>query len=166
MALNKDTLAHRVKALSGEIIFKLRGLSHSCAAIRKGLTKVDACLREATTIHRIPNSQKKRRQIRWLFEVTSGIDCGRQYIGITKVIKIGRALENHIQLRDSKVSRFHAVICQQGSMLTIRDLNSTNGTRVNDQVVHNQKKLFPGDLIQLGETVIRVESDLPVESQS
>jgi pSer/pThr/pTyr-binding forkhead associated (FHA) protein len=81
------------------------------------------------------------------------------------VIKVGRALENHIQLRDTKVSRFHAVIRQQGSILTIKDLDGTNGTWVNERAVQTQKQLFPGDLIQLGETVIRVESALSVENR-
>ncbi|HEX3043770.1 MAG TPA: FHA domain-containing protein [Bacillota bacterium] len=170
MAPMKEAPPNNTKVFLESINHKLRYLIRNTGAtfktvFKKSLFKNDRRMPEATTIHRIPQSQNNQQQIRWLFEVTAGIDCGRQYIGITKVIKVGRALENHIQLRDTKVSRFHAVIRQQGSMLTIKDLNSTNGTWVNERAVQTQKQLFPGDLIQLGETVIRVESALPVENR-
>jgi hypothetical protein len=92
----------------------------------------------------------------WVFVVLSGNDQGRQYIGMTKEIKIGRLLDNHIHLRDPKVSRLHALIRNLGSQLILEDLKSTNGTQVNDIKVRKRKKLFPGDRIRVGETVIEV----------
>lgn len=94
-------------------------------------------------------------QTRWLFTVVSGVDHGRQYMGFTREIRIGRQPENHIQLRDPKVSRLHAVIHCRGAVLILEDLHSTNGTWINGRRI-SKKRLYPGDLIRVGETVIRV----------
>jgi pSer/pThr/pTyr-binding forkhead associated (FHA) protein len=83
---------------------------------------------------------------------------GRQYLATTAEIKIGRKPENHIYLRDPKVSRFHAAVRINGSLLTLVDLESTNGTSVNEVRINTEKQLFPGDRIKVGETVIQVIS--------
>lgn len=103
--------------------------------------------------------QFKRRQIakycRWVLTVVEGNDQGRQFIGATPELKIGRQPENHICLRDPKVSRFHAIIKVKGSYLTIKDLQSTNGTIINNERIRRHK-LQSGDLVKLGDTIIRV----------
>lgn len=93
---------------------------------------------------------------RWIFLVRSGIDQGRRYIGVTEQIKIGRRSDNHIQLRDPKISRLHALILKKGSYLVINDMQSLNGTKVNNKRIYKPKRLFNGDLIQLGETIIEI----------
>ena len=45
-------------------------------------------------------------------------------------VRIGRSPLNDLQLSDSHVSQFHAVIERQDSTLMLRDLGSRNGTRV------------------------------------
>ena len=93
---------------------------------------------------------------RWVFIVVEGNDQGRQFIGATPELKIGRQPENHICLRDPKVSRFHALIKVKDSHLIIKDLQSTNGTLVNNIKIRRHK-LQPGDLIKLGDTTIQVK---------
>lgn len=93
---------------------------------------------------------------RWVFTVIEGNDQGRQFIAATPELKIGRQPENHICLRDPKVSRFHALIKVKDSYLIIKDLQSTNGTLVNNVRIRRQK-LQPGDLIKLGDTIIQVK---------
>ncbi|TCL62100.1 FHA domain-containing protein [Hydrogenispora ethanolica] len=95
----------------------------------------------------------------WVFTVSSGLDRGRQFVGATPEIKLGRQPDNHIQLRDPKVSRFHAVIHQKGSQLYLEDLRSTNGTFLNGEPLAKKKPLSPGDQIKIGETVIEVSRD-------
>ncbi len=103
--------------------------------------------------------QYKRRQIakycRWILTVVEGDDQGRQFIGATPEIRIGRQPENHICLRDPKVSRFHALIRLKGSYLIIKDLQSTNGTIINNVRIRRHK-LQSGDLVKLGDTIIKV----------
>lgn len=72
-------------------------------------------------------------------------------------VTIGRATDNILVLRDSRVSRHHGRLTARQGALVYRDLGSTNGSRVNgveiDEVV-----LGAGDRIELGDTVLVVES--------
>lgn len=101
-------------------------------------------------------SIRPSEQERWIFTVTAGMDRGRQYVGNTGEIKIGRRPENHIQLKDPKVSRFHAVIKWRGKRPVLKDLRSMNGTRLNGREVAEEHPLSPGDVVLVGETEIRV----------
>lgn len=93
----------------------------------------------------------------WIFKVVTGLDAGRQYIATTPMIKIGRKSDNHIYLKDPKVSRYHAIVTLYGEQLFIKDLGSTNGTKVNECKIFGERQLFAGELIQLGDTVIQLE---------
>jgi hypothetical protein len=55
-------------------------------------------------------------------------------------------------------SRQHAVITCDGSSLWIEDLNTTNGTYVNESRVHpgERRPLRDGDVIQIGEVQLKV----------
>jgi pSer/pThr/pTyr-binding forkhead associated (FHA) protein len=76
-------------------------------------------------------------------------------------ILIGRAATSDILLPDPKVSRTHARIeCGSGSC-TVIDLGSANGTRVNGKHVE-RAVLSPGDVIQLGDCILRYELSAPV----
>lgn len=57
--------------------------------------------------------------------------------------------QSGIVLRDPNVSRAHAELTYDGAAWTITDLNSTNGTLVNDMDV-DSCVLRDGDLITLG----------------
>jgi pSer/pThr/pTyr-binding forkhead associated (FHA) protein len=51
------------------------------------------------------------------------------------VIAIGRAPENLIHLEEPSVSSRHAQITVSGDSYELRDLDSTNGTRVNGESI-------------------------------
>ncbi len=48
------------------------------------------------------------------------------------LVTIGRVSDNVIHLNDVSVSSHHAEILSTGNHHILKDLNSTNGTRVND----------------------------------
>lgn len=68
-------------------------------------------------------------------------------------IKIGRADDNTIKIEDSKISRNHCIITKVDMGYKIVDLETTNGTKVNGQLV-NQAILNDGDVILLGSAEI------------
>lgn len=75
---------------------------------------------------------------------------GRTYTGIAPTTMIGRERTPHgIVLHDPNVSRHHAELSYDGRQWHITDLNSTNGTMVNDAEV-SSCTLADGDLITLG----------------
>jgi pSer/pThr/pTyr-binding forkhead associated (FHA) protein len=77
-----------------------------------------------------------------------------------KSITIGRWKTNDIVLTDPTVSGHHAAIEMEEEVFCIKDLESRNGSRVNDIHVTHQT-LKSGDVIKLGNTVIEyVNEDL------
>lgn len=68
---------------------------------------------------------------------------------------IGRSSEADLRLPDTGVSREHAEITWNGEDAVLVDLQSTNGTTVNDIPVDNWM-LADGDVISLGHSVIEV----------
>ena len=90
----------------------------------------------------------------------AGPELGAQFM-LDKEIVIGRSPECQIQLSAAGVSRRHSVVRATDSGYEIEDLDSTNHTRVNDQVVKRQA-LADGDRIRLGRSVLKfVAADSP-----
>jgi hypothetical protein len=72
-------------------------------------------------------------------------------------IRIGRAPECELVLRDSRVSRRHARLMARDGVLILTDLGSTNGTRVNGHRI-TEVALGAGDRIEIGETRLLIEA--------
>lgn len=68
---------------------------------------------------------------------------------------LGRSTEA-LPLTDPSVSRRHAELTPVGGGWTLRDLESTNGTRLNGEPVRERAAIGVGDRIQLGDTLIEV----------
>lgn len=66
-----------------------------------------------------------------------------------KNLYLGRAAGNNIVVNDSRASRRHAELYYDGAAFVLNDLNSSNGTKVNDQDV-TCKALVDGDVIAIG----------------
>lgn len=63
---------------------------------------------------------------------------------------MGRHSENQLILRDSRVSRKHAVLNLRGVEVWIEDLESLHGVRVNGQKIAEAQRLIGGDTIDFG----------------
>jgi phosphoserine phosphatase RsbU/P len=70
---------------------------------------------------------------------------------------VGRGPYNHVVLDDTRVSRQHAKISPESGGHVVYDLNSANGTFVNDVQVKRQK-LAPNDLVRFGPFRFKFES--------
>ena len=71
------------------------------------------------------------------------------------VVTIGRSRSNDISLEDSRVSRHHARIVRDGQGFLIEDLNSRNGTRVDDRAIRDSISLTDGAIVRIGDSVFR-----------
>lgn len=79
-----------------------------------------------------------------------------------KRLHIGRHSDNDIRILSDKVSRQHAIIIYHENEFFIRDMNSKNGTFVQNKRVDMQQ-LFDGAVIEIGEySLIFKEKDLSV----
>ncbi len=70
-------------------------------------------------------------------------------------ISIGRLPTNDIVLPEAGVSSNHARVLVTGGALTIVDLESTNGTFVNDEPLRGPRVIHDGDDVQIGDFVLR-----------
>lgn len=70
-------------------------------------------------------------------------------------ITIGRKEDNTFMLDDPYVSGRHARIYVKSGDYIIEDLGSTNGTLVNDDEIEGTKYLETGDIIKIGNTVLK-----------
>ena len=81
---------------------------------------------------------------------------GGQPIDIVKdLIVIGRKEDCDVRLEHKSVSKMHCVIVKTDGLLLLRDLGSTNGTRVNGQRVR-RAALLPNDLLSIASFKFRV----------
>ena len=72
-----------------------------------------------------------------------------------QTIVAGRTVQCDLQLDDPSVSRRHCSLTFDNGVLQIKDLESANGTFVNERQVRDARAR-PGDLIRLGAAVIEV----------
>lgn len=67
---------------------------------------------------------------------------------------IGRSSQAHIQIDHESVSRRHAKVVCEKNKTEVLDLESTNGTYVNDDSI-NTRELRDGDMIKVGRTILK-----------
>lgn len=70
---------------------------------------------------------------------------------LDSVNTIGRDRENTIIINDGYISKRHAIIMQKEDGFYLEDLNSSNGTFLNDKKIEDSVKLLEGDVISFGE---------------
>jgi putative nucleotidyltransferase with HDIG domain len=68
-------------------------------------------------------------------------------------VTVGRVAQCEIHIEDQAVSRRHCTLAVQGSALSVTDLDSANGTFLNERIVKSATAR-PGDLIRVGSTVL------------
>jgi len=92
-----------------------------------------------------------------------GTNLGRKYELYDPIVTIGRDPRNTIIIDSDSVSRRHAVIelCDAGRL--VRDMDSTNGTYLNDIQVRSAI-LSNSDLLKIGDTIFKYLSGDNVES--
>jgi pSer/pThr/pTyr-binding forkhead associated (FHA) protein len=98
------------------------------------------------------------------FQVVEGIDKGRIFKELPTPVTIGREEGNSLRLNDERVSRFHAKVQFDSGEVILTDLESTNGTRVNNNVVQI-RRLRIGDRICVGRSVLLFGSPEEIEDR-
>ena len=79
-------------------------------------------------------------------------------------ITLGRVADNAIQIEDASVSSHHAELTRDGDEYLLKDLDSTNGTRLNGEA-HSEGRLKDGDQITFGNIETIYESENPADAQ-
>jgi pSer/pThr/pTyr-binding forkhead associated (FHA) protein len=74
---------------------------------------------------------------------------------------IGRVEDNTFQIAQPSVSSHHCEILLRGADIVVKDLNSTNGTFINNNRVTDEAVLKGGQILKLGDVEIRLETASP-----
>jgi hypothetical protein len=80
-------------------------------------------------------------------------------IALTGTKIIGRGSSSDIVVKDKLASRGHAKFVCSAGLLTIEDLGTTNGTRVNDVQIEEPTTLSEGDRISIGDLAMTIISE-------
>ncbi len=84
--------------------------------------------------------------------VIYGLDLGKKYNLDKPSLIIGRSSKADIQVDQESVSRNHCKIINTGKTIMMRDLGSTNGTYVNDELI-DEYVLRDGDFFKIGRSI-------------
>ena len=87
--------------------------------------------------------------------VIHGLDLGRKYDLMRESTVVGRSSKADIHIDQDAISRSHAKVTASGGRVTIKDLGSTNGTYVNDELLTDDYQLRNGDLVKIGRTIFK-----------
>jgi pSer/pThr/pTyr-binding forkhead associated (FHA) protein len=79
---------------------------------------------------------------------------GREHSLTGESITIGRAVESDVVITSKRVSREHARVRREGWRVVLEDLDSTNGTFLNDERVLAPVALHDEDRIAIGDVVL------------
>jgi pSer/pThr/pTyr-binding forkhead associated (FHA) protein len=71
---------------------------------------------------------------------------------------VGRVEDNTFQIADQSVSSHHCEVHLRGNDIFIRDLNSTNGTFINNEKIA-ESILKPGQILRLGQVELKLEAE-------
>src|SRR5438309_10891566 len=99
------------------------------------------------------------------FQIIDGVDRGRVFRNLPTPVTIGREEGNMLRLNDERVSRYHAKVQCDNSEIILTDLDSTNGTRVNGNIVQIRRLRY-GDRISIGRSVLVFGSDTEIQQRN
>jgi len=86
-------------------------------------------------------------------KIDGGPDAGHTFRVGAQPLRVGRAPDNELILRDPATSGHHARLELRGTQFFIVDLGSTNGTLVNGEPIQ-EKDLHQSDRITIGQNSV------------
>ena len=83
----------------------------------------------------------------WKLQAITGEFTGQEII-VDHDLLVGRGQDADLVLQAAEVSRKHAALVLKDDQLWVQDLNSSNGTFVNDLRIEQDVQLQEGDIVQ------------------
>jgi hypothetical protein len=89
--------------------------------------------------------------------IINGVQEGRVLRLRSGINRIGRSVENHLQVPDPSVSSAHCEIIFADAEILVRDLQSTNGTLIDGEPIH-EGRIRIGQMLQIGNIQMSVQA--------
>ena len=67
-------------------------------------------------------------------------------IPVSKTLILGRSMRSDSRIIDPNISRRHAQVIVDGEKVSVQDMGSANGTRLNHHRITEETLLLPGDV--------------------
>lgn len=96
----------------------------------------------------------------WKIQAITGEFTGQE-INIDRDMLVGRHQDADVLLQSAEVSRKHAALLLKEQALWVQDLNSSNGTFVNDLKIEDESQLQDGDIVQFASFKFSVFAPTP-----
>ncbi|MDO4536156.1 MAG: FHA domain-containing protein [Clostridium perfringens] len=128
--------------------------------VKGGKKKVTNTTQKNTT-QKTKDSTKRENSttIRGL-EVLTSMDEAKLKVGsiipMNSTVTLGRKDNNTIVLNDRFVSSYHAKIYLKNNEYFLEDLQSTNGTYINENKIEGKVKLNINDIVRFGSTAFKI----------
>ncbi|HMA96088.1 MAG TPA: GGDEF domain-containing protein [Polyangiaceae bacterium] len=90
---------------------------------------------------------------------------GKRFVLDRAILRVGRGADNTVVLEGDSVSRRHARFEKRGNRWHVVDLNSTNGTYLNEQLVVGEQMLNNSDRIKIGPAILKFLSGADAEAK-
>jgi hypothetical protein len=129
----------------------------NCAPVSRGKDKASRGDAPTATPEKVAAERLDEQDLPQQFVIVPVGDAieGIQFPVNKKILTVGRSPENDIRVRDLSISRFHARIILENTGVTVEDLGSTNGLKINSQ--HEKRyEIKHGDRFRIG----RIEFEL------
>lgn len=104
----------------------------------------------------LSDRQRQYGSLRVIVSQESELPVGSTF-PLLAVTSMGRAPGNTIVLPDHYASGEHALVTLRGQQWWLEDLDSRNGTRLNDLPVNGATVISAGDVVMVGNTHLKVE---------
>ncbi|HEX5375749.1 MAG TPA: FHA domain-containing protein [Solirubrobacterales bacterium] len=113
---------------------------------------------DATGFHQVPGAAPRAGPDVWLVaERGGGLEPGERF-DLIGGLSIGRSAGADVRIDDRYASGVHARIFSRDGRTYIEDMNSTNGTQLNDATLSGEAELIDGDVVRIGDTELRYEA--------
>ena len=124
----------------------------------KDLRRTTSPAPDATGFHQVPGLSPQPAGDAWLVvERGGGLDPGERF-DLIGGLSIGRSAEADVRIDDRYASGVHARIFTRDRRTYVEDMNSTNGTLLNDASLNGEAELIDGDVVRIGDTEFRYEA--------
>jgi hypothetical protein len=94
----------------------------------------------------------------WLIALRGGGLREGERFDLIGGLSIGRSHEADLRIDDRYASGLHARIFSREGRSYVEDMNSTNGTLLNDADLRGEAELIDGDVVRIGDTEFRFEA--------
>ncbi len=99
-------------------------------------------------------ARRRASKVNWLVGKSDNVSGQNFHLG-ERTVTIGRGIGNFIQISDENASRVHAQFKASSVGVKVKDMDSSNGTRLNGEELDPAQpmRLQDGDEIAIGDTV-------------